>query len=102
MPKLSSYVPSCRSSEPLTLLNLLTVELGSLAHGLVYGSLRRGSLQRAYFAEARLGACDLVTVLRQLAEELGWDWQDLVLTGEERFIERMKEAVDVENKKSPS
>lgn len=97
---LSSYVPSNRKNDPPILLNLLALEVGSVAHGLIYADLREGKERQAYLAEARLGLSDLVTVCRQLAEAEGWDWGVLVFDGEERFKERMNDARKMASKKS--
>ena len=95
--ELLEHIPVGRKSDSLTLLNLLTLELGSVAHGLFYANLREGDLKNAYLAEARIGLCDLVLVARQLAERENWSWADIIIDGRERFIERMQDARNVEN-----
>ena len=46
---------------------------------------------RAYRAEAGIAIADAVTQLRLLAYELGYDWDDRVLLGEDRFVETMQQ-----------
>lgn len=89
---LLDLVPDGRSSDEASLLVILMHELGSVAKGLFYASIREGRERNAYTAEARLGLCDLITASRQLAELKGWDFNSLVTDGEERFSERMKDA----------
>ena len=89
---LSDYIPEGRKRDPSTLLNLLTLELGAVAHGLHYASIREGRERAACLAEARLGLCDLVTVSKVLAEVSNWNWKEVQIDGEERFLERMDDA----------
>ena len=90
--RLSIYIPRGRKKDPATLLNLLTLELGSVAHGIHYASIREGTEANAYLAEARLGLCDLVTTCQLLAEVENWDWYEVCTDGLERFKERMEDA----------
>lgn len=89
---LLDIVPKGRKQDPATLLNILTYELGWVAHGVHYASIREGKESKAYLAEARINLADLLTTSRQLAEKLGWDWDQLVADGEERFREKMEDA----------
>ena len=89
---LSDFVPEGRSSDEKTLVNILTYQLGSVANGLHYATIRTGNEKTGHQLMAKMGLSDLVTTCRQLAETEGWDWYEVLEMGEVRFIERMTDA----------
>ena len=76
-------------------LKVMMYELGYVARGLTYAEhsdyRKDSSSMRAHLQEARINAADLATQIRVLCDQLGWDWNELLTDGEERFTERMQE-----------
>ena len=90
---LKDLIPKQRPPHPLYTTNIMTIELGWVVHGLVYSRYKEegSDMWRAYRAESRKNLADLITQCRLLAEQCNWDYDELVIDGEETFRERMKE-----------
>jgi NTP pyrophosphatase (non-canonical NTP hydrolase) len=87
---------SAGPEEPLHTTNVMLYELGSLTRCLVrmHHRTARGvgdEGTRALKATARIELADLLTQVRLLAEQMGWDMIGLENDGMERFKERMSE-----------
>jgi len=75
-------------------MHCLSYQIGDLAKATykleACDHLRRNSGRwQAYRAEAMIAVADSVTQLRLLAYELGYDWDEMIALGEERFMETM-------------
>ena len=78
---------------------VLQRELGLLTHAIHYGISSKANKQDereayAYFAHAKTELSDVLTQCRLLCELMGWDYQELLEMGEERYLERMQELKD--------
>lgn len=85
--------PLAQPDNPIWTTTIMTYELGSLIRALVRARAKSAwgdhKSEKAYLAEARIEAADLLTQLRFLAEQMGWKMIDLENDGQERFCERM-------------
>lgn len=74
-------------------LNVLSYELGQAIRSAVYALATKQGLEveRAHMANMRIEIADLITQCRVLAQERSWEWDELLVDGEERFYERMTE-----------
>ncbi len=92
---LRSALPPGRPDEPLYTCNVLSYEVGELIKCLIYSRHRQENEDdrghRAYTVLGRIALADALTQCRLLAEEMAWDFEELLVDGKERFLERMSE-----------
>lgn len=74
---------------PERTLGILTYELGRVFENLlkadVYGK------PQAYLGDARYEMSDLISMTRLLCEQMDWDFEELKILGEERYLARMED-----------
>lgn len=81
--------------DPFVTASIINYEAGHLARNCFYASMvgpdeGEQQLKAGWLANARVELSDLITQARVLAEVYGWDWDDLVSTGEDKLSERIE------------
>ena len=83
------------------LINLLALsyEVGQLVRSQIYGLSAKynkddNTLSRAHFENSKYEMADVITQARLFCERSEWGFHELILIGEERYLDRMKELSD--------
>lgn len=82
--------------DPFVTASIISYEAGHLLRDCFYSSMidktkeSEQQLKNGWLADAKVELSDLITQARVLAEVYGWDWDELVSTGEEKLSERIE------------